>query len=292
MKDRHSPLIVLATIAMFSGTVVLALSIAPSPVSAQDGQALFNGLCSACHSIGGGVVVGPDLEGVTERRTEEWLVPFIRSSSTVIESGDETALELFAEFEQSPMPDVSYSEAEILAVLRYIESGGDGSGGSGYMVSDRPATAADIELGSRLFQGTTRLENRGPACTSCHDVQVQDDMVIGGGVLARELTTVFSDMGRNRSTVGGRISESPFAVMGAAYADRPITDAEIFAIVAFLEDADAQEEFQRPGDYGVKLLQGGVGGFLVLMLLYGLMWRKRKQRSVNQDIYDRQVKSQ
>ena len=59
-------------------------------------------------------------------------------------------------------------------------------------------------------------------------------------MLAPELTTVFSQLGGNRNTVGGRLHESPFAVMEAAYADRPITDAEIFALVAFLEDADAR----------------------------------------------------
>jgi len=278
MKERHNLLIIIAAGLFFV--------FAPSSGSAQDGQALFNGLCAACHSVGGGARVGPDLEGVTERRTEDWLIPFIRSSSTVIESGDETATELFAEFNETPMPDVAYSDAEIRAVLAFIESGGDGAGGS--TMSDRDATEADVELGRQLFQGTTRLENRGPACNSCH--HVRNDAVIGGGVLAAELTTVFSRMGR--SGVGSILGSPPFPVMEAAYADRPITDAETFAIVAFLEDADAQEAFQEPADYGVKLLQGGFGGFVVLMLLYGVLWRRRKKRSVNQDIYDRQVTSE
>ena len=279
MKDHHS----LLTLAIAAG---LAIGSAPSSACAQDGQALFNGLCAACHTVGGGIRVGPDLAGVTERRTEAWLIPFITSSSTVIASGDETAAGLFAEFNQTPMPDVAYTPDEIRAVLRFIASGGDGGGGPG--MPDRPATREEIELGRQIFQGTTRLENRGPACNSCH--HVRNDAVIGGGVLARELTTVFSRMGR--TGVGAILGSPPFPVMEAAYADRPITDTEAFAVVAFLEEADAQEAFQEPADYGIRLLQGGVGGFLVLMLLYGLLWRRRKQRSVNQNIYDRQVKSQ
>lgn len=108
-------------------------------VPEPDGAALFSGVCSACHSIGGGVVVGPDLAGVTQRRTEEWLIPFITSTSTVIASGDETAVALFAEFGELPMPDVPYSEAQIRAVLAYIEAesgGGEGTEGEGEDVDD------------------------------------------------------------------------------------------------------------------------------------------------------------
>jgi len=275
MKDRHHVLIVVA----------LAVALTSSTASAQDGRALFDGICKACHTIGGGTLVGPDLAGITERRSEEWLIPFIQSTETVIASGDETAVALFAEFNQLPMPDVPYSADEVRAVLAYIETGGAGTGVS---FPDRPATPEEIEWGRGLFQGTTRLINHGPACNSCH--HVRNDAVIGGGVLAKELTTVFSRMGRNG--VGSILGSAPFPVMEAAYADRPVTDEEAFAIVAFLEEADAQQAFQQPADYGVKLLQGGFGGFAVLMVLYGVLWRRRKQRSVNQGIYDRQVKSQ
>ena len=43
-------------------------------ISAQsDGAAIFKANCTACHMIGGGRLVGPDLQGITEKRTKDWL---------------------------------------------------------------------------------------------------------------------------------------------------------------------------------------------------------------------------
>jgi hypothetical protein len=62
--------------------------------------------------------------------------------------------------------------------------------------------------------------------------------------------------------------------------------------VAFLEYADSEEYNQLPRDYGMGLFVSGLGGAGVLFLLFGTIWRGRKVGSVNQEIYDRQVKSQ
>src|SRR5207245_7005715 len=61
---------------------------------------IFNRRCTACHTYGKGVKVGPDLKGVTERRKRDWLVKFIYASSSSIKSGDPAATRLFAEFKQ------------------------------------------------------------------------------------------------------------------------------------------------------------------------------------------------
>ena len=78
--------------------------------------------CSACHSIGEGVKLGPDLKGVTERRDETWIIKFIQSSQTMIKEGDADAVKLFEEFKKIPMPDNALSEEEIKALLNYIET--------------------------------------------------------------------------------------------------------------------------------------------------------------------------
>jgi cytochrome c2 len=42
--------------------------------SAQpDGAQIYKANCTACHMIGGGRLVGPDLQGITEKRTKDWL---------------------------------------------------------------------------------------------------------------------------------------------------------------------------------------------------------------------------
>lgn len=251
-------------------------------------EANFKAICGACHTIGEGKRVGPDLKGVTERRSEAWLLAFIKSSQAVIKSGDPVAVQLFEEHNKTPMPDAPYSEAEILEILAFIKGGGAPGAAPAPAVPEKQATAADVELGAQLFQGLTRLANRGPACNSCH--HVKNDAVIGGGVLAKELTQVFSRMGA--PGVRAILGKAPFPVMEAAYKDHPIQDNEVFALVAFLQDADKNHAFQQPVDYGTNLLIAGGSTFLVLAALYALIGRRRKVLPVNHAIFARQVKSQ
>ena len=70
-----------------------------------EAAATFSKRCTACHTYGKGIKVGPDLKGVTERRKRDWLLKFIHASSRVIKSGDATAVSLFAQFKQQRMPD-------------------------------------------------------------------------------------------------------------------------------------------------------------------------------------------
>lgn len=79
-------------------------------------------VCSACHTIGKGKLIGPDLKGVTERREEAWLIKFIQSSQTVIKSGDKIAVKLFEENNKVPMPDNPLTDDEVRQLLKYIEN--------------------------------------------------------------------------------------------------------------------------------------------------------------------------
>ena len=88
---------------------------------APDGEQLFQ-VCKACHTIGGGKLIGPDLKGVNERHSEEWLIRFIRNSQEVIQSGDPVAVQLWEEYNKIPMPPNDMTDEEILAILDYIEN--------------------------------------------------------------------------------------------------------------------------------------------------------------------------
>src|SRR5262245_18311783 len=70
-----------------------------------EAAATFGKRCTACHTYGKGIKVGPDLKDVTKRRKRDWLLKFIQGSSRVIKSGDVTAVQLFAQFKQQRMPD-------------------------------------------------------------------------------------------------------------------------------------------------------------------------------------------
>jgi mono/diheme cytochrome c family protein len=276
----------------------VAIGLSQDGWTQDPGEQVFQTTCFACHTIGGGRLVGPDLLSVHERRSQEWLERIVKSSQSMVNDGDAEAVALFEEFNRIPMPDAAVSEQQIRQVLSYIKSqsliqtANTGASTSALAVaeapaSEEPASEEDILTGQELFQGNLRLVNGGPACNACHDVR--NDAVIGGGILARELTTVFSRMGG--AGVKAILGQAPFPVMQAAYQNQSLTDDEVTALVAFLEYADSEEYNQLPRDYGLGLFLSGAVGAGILFGLFGFVWRGRKKESVNQAIYDRQVRS-
>ncbi len=275
-----------------------ALLMSPQPTLGQEaGKELFQQRCAVCHTVGAGRLVGPDLLGVNDQRSEEWLLKFIKSSQSVVKSGDPAATALFQEFNQIAMPDQDLSDDQIRQLLTHIRETGSGAL-AGSVTAAEPAgtvapaaaepTPGEILLGQKLFEGQVRLVNGGPACNSCH--HVMNDAVIGGGVLAKDLTQVFSRMGQQG--VSAILGGSPFPVMKSAYQGHDITETESRSLVAFLQNADQQHAFQKPSDYGWRMFIGGAAGVVVLLALFGFVGRNRKRMSVNQAIYDRQISSE
>ncbi len=290
-------------LAAWGTTVVFtSLSLIYITPALASGETDFNTYCGACHSIGQGRRVGPDLAGVYDRRSQDWLEKFVKSSQAMIKSGDAQAVAISTEYNNMIMPDMALSAAQIKDVLSYIK-GADGgavaevAGGSAGATTHQavkpapqavaPPSEANIKLGQDLFEGSQRLENGGPACNACH--HVRNDAVMGGGILAAELTTVFSRMGI--PGLQAILGAAPFPVMQAAYKDRALTEEEVAGLVAFLQYADSEEYNQLPRDYGIGLFLTGIVGAAILFALFGTVWRRRRTGSVNQAIYDRQIKS-
>lgn len=90
--------------------------------SAAAGKALFEQRCTACHTIGGGVRVGPDLAGVTQRVSEDWLVRFIMTPDKVIAAKDPTAMALVKQFNQIQMPNLGVTQDEARAIIAHLRS--------------------------------------------------------------------------------------------------------------------------------------------------------------------------
>ena len=108
--------------------VSASLASAQETASTARGKRLFNAYCSACHSIGGGVVVGPDLKEVTARRSVSWLKGFISEPARMVREKDSTAVKLVAEFNGYVMPTLGLSEHNIADVISYLESRAKASG--------------------------------------------------------------------------------------------------------------------------------------------------------------------
>ena len=99
--------------------LAIALLFQNQAFAQNDGELLFKGYCVACHTIGNGRLVGPDLIGVNEKYEEDWLVSFIQSSQTMVTAGDERAVKVFNEY-MIPMPDQPLSNDQVKDLLTYI----------------------------------------------------------------------------------------------------------------------------------------------------------------------------
>lgn len=101
--------------------LIFSFAISTTTVSAQDGEALFKANCTSCHAVHD-KVLGPALAGISQRRSEEWLIKWIRNSQAVIKSGDEYGIKIFNEYNKTIMPSFGLKDDEIKAMLAYIKA--------------------------------------------------------------------------------------------------------------------------------------------------------------------------
>lgn len=101
---------------------ISVLSFCVVAVNAQPGKKVFDEKCVACHSIGGGNKIGPDLKGVGSRHDDAWLMKWIKSSAAMIKQKDPKALALFKKWKNMPMPDPGLTDAQIKDVIAYIKT--------------------------------------------------------------------------------------------------------------------------------------------------------------------------
>jgi nitrite reductase (NO-forming) len=92
---------------------------APTDPLAVQGKLNFETKCRACHSIGGGDKLGPDLLHVTTRREESWLTRWLKDPEGMVQS-DPVAKEMLAKY-KIPMPNQNASDAEIHSYIAYFK---------------------------------------------------------------------------------------------------------------------------------------------------------------------------
>src|SRR5438309_7514976 len=88
------------------------------------GAYVFQSRCSACHTIGKGDTVGPDLAGVTTRRERSWLVRYLRAPDQMLAEKDPIATALSVQFKNIAMPNLRLSDGEIAILLSFLEAQG------------------------------------------------------------------------------------------------------------------------------------------------------------------------
>ena len=230
---------------LFLITVLFALAINEYRLLAQNnGEDYFKATCVACHTIGGGRLVGPDLSKVYERADSEWLIRFIRSSQQMVKQGDSLAVALFHEYNRIPMPDNNLTDEQILSIIKYItqtdlEQSAEKVSQPEQTASrdSTVATAPNTELasvGKALFYGYEKFENGASSCIACHNIR--NGALLGGGKLSLDLTNSYSKLGQ--AGINAILANPPFPAMNTALKGKNLTDDEIQAITAMLQHAD------------------------------------------------------
>lgn len=108
--------------------IILYTLLSPSGFNVQtafaqsDPAELYDDYCADCHSIGEGDMKGPDLLGVEQKYSNDWLVRFISSAKTMINSGDPAAVKSWEKYKKKNMPNTNLSKSEIKALIVYIAS--------------------------------------------------------------------------------------------------------------------------------------------------------------------------
>jgi nitrite reductase (NO-forming) len=92
----------------------------PTDPEAVAGKLAFESKCLACHTIGAGKKLGPDLAGVTKRRSNAWLARWLKEPEKMLQS-DADAKALLKEHNNIPMPNQSLSDAEIKQYIDYFK---------------------------------------------------------------------------------------------------------------------------------------------------------------------------
>lgn len=190
---------------------------------AATGAALFEERCTACHSIGGGDLAGPDLVAAKRLARNDLRAAVKRMETNV-----------------GPM-----TAAEIDSLVGFLV----GAAPHVAVAATPPPPRGNPSNGRRLFFGEKPLANGGAPCFACHSLGGE------GGNLAADLTNAKANI--------VAVAEQPaFPLMKAAYAHHAVTEAEANDLAAFVAEtkAAARKGFGivHGGGLGLALIGFGV----------------------------------
>ena len=238
----------------------------------NSGEEIFKKVCSACHTIGKGRLVGPDLGGAPQRLDHKWMIRFIRSSQEMVKSGDTAAVAIFNQFNKIPMPDNAYSDEQIISIIKYI----DVTGGATPIATGATTSAADtatiqysaetVQAGNALFYGNTRFANGAPACSACHNIN--NKSIMGGGKLALDLTGAYVKLGP--AGIKAIVANPPFPAMKTALLNHDLKNEEINAVISLLKSMDESKNKNQNTETGgiIFFALGLIFAIFILFQIY------------------------
>ncbi|MBP7861804.1 c-type cytochrome [bacterium] len=240
---------------VLSASMIILQSLALS-AAAQTANKLFSDKCAGCHTIGGGALVGPDLDSVKGWKIQDLQNAVKRMEQSAGPLKDEEVNDLVAylrkqeKIEKQPISDMTKSSPI----------------SSPIPIKQEPAS---LVTGKRLFYGDVALKEGGMSCIACHQSNGN------GGNMGPELTAI-SKKFPGKALVNG-IEKTPYRVMKSAYKDHPITHQEALDIAAFLETTTSVEtKSMRSSPFA---LGAGMAVLVLGVIAFGYRNRKKSARA-------------
>ncbi len=251
---------------VFLTGALLVLGSGSALAQADEGDALFQEKCSGCHTIGGGALVGPDLDGVIDRR-----------------GGADATQAFIVDPAGSAMPNLGITDAQAAALVAFLagaaapaetapaETGPaeTAPAETGPAETAPAAGSGDADRGKNLFEGRSDFDGGGPSCLSCHSVAGIG--ALGGGALGPDLTGAYAKYNGETGLVAA-LTTVAFPTMQPVYTGAPITEQEARDLAAFLAEAP---QATRPGGSAWKLFVLSIGGVAAFSAFALLVWRSR-----------------
>jgi mono/diheme cytochrome c family protein len=258
---------------VFSLLILLVMFLS-APAWADSGKELFEKECAGCHTIGGGDSGGPDLKGITGKRPADWIERIIVAPDKLTADRDPIQLGLVKQY-GGEMPVLGMSREDAKKIIAYLQEASPAAPSAGAAPPAEPepkaaetmATPELVAKGRALFTGGTPFANGGAPCAGCHAFRQAG---VPGGNLA-------VDLGARAGAVGeqglrGLLKSLNFPIMRKMYADKPLTEEEITALVAFSRNAVVRKAAPAGPYYPVT------GVVIFLCLIAGLTLYKRRIR--------------
>jgi protein SCO1/2 len=86
----------------------------------DQGKYLFHTHCAACHTIGHGESIGPDLKGVNAIRDPKWLQRIVQAPDLLLAEHDPLATALFVKYKGVRMPNLHLDGEAAQLLIKYM----------------------------------------------------------------------------------------------------------------------------------------------------------------------------
>ncbi len=234
----------------------------------------FEDNCAACHTVGGGAGIGPDLRNVNWRKDFEWLYAFTTNPDSVIEAGDPHANRMIEIFNGNVMPSFPDLDRDFARDLyAYIEDQSQfDTRATTVQLAEESEAEVDPAAGEALFVGKEKFDSGAPSCIGCH----RGRMPAVGGNLGPDLGHVFDRLG-GRRVLSAWLASPPTPVMQSIYRSQPLTETEAQLLIdAFERWQETKEDpASQSSAVATAAVVGGLGGLVSILVLIGVTWSNR-----------------